>query len=253
MMLATGLAPAGCAPADYTAAERYDRGLVVVLDGAGGITRSPDDIKRGLYEAGVTHAMETFNWSEHDILQDQTDLERNRRKAAELADRLARYVAAHPDCPVHLIGISAGTGIVIFAAEALPDGCRVDGICLLASSLNAGYDLSPAMRHVRNEITNFTSALDIAVLAVGVTVTGTVDRSREVSAGLYGFHLPGDASHETRLLYERKLIEVPWHPGYVIHGHMGHHLGASSSAFVRQKMGPIVLDAERRRGRPVSQ
>ncbi|NLX58743.1 MAG: hypothetical protein GXY74_06610 [Phycisphaerae bacterium] len=238
----------GCAEPNYTAPERYGNGLVLVFDGAGGITRAPVQIRRGLHEGGVDHAIEIVDWTAgHNVLEDQTNLERNRGVARQSSDRIARYVAEHPGRPVHLIGISAGTGIVVFAAEQLPAGVKVDGLVLMASSLTNTYNLAPAMNRVRNDITNFSSVADVGVLGVGVGLAGTVDRGSGVAAGLYGFRLPEDASAQVRALYQEKLVEVPWTATHVIFGHMGDHLGASSSGFVKRFVAPIVLDASRLR------
>ena len=238
----------GCRTVDYTAVERYEYGLVLVLGGAGGITPAPRQIQQGLDEGGVKHAIEVFKWTgSHNVLEDQQDIQRNRQVAGQLARRVTQYMGEHPARPVHLFGLSAGTGIVIFAAEQLPAARPVDGICLLASSLNNNYDLAPALVRVRNEVTNFSSVADVGVLGVGVGLAGTVDRGHGVSAGLGGFALPKGASETTRRLYKEKLVEMPWNPAYVIFGHLGDHLGASSAGFVKQYMAPIVLDAERRR------
>ena len=238
----------GCSAVDYTAPERYERGLVVILGGAGGITPAPRQICQGLHDGGVDHALEVFEWSgRHDVLEDQQDIQRNRRVAGQLAARVLRYMGEHPTRPVHLIGLSAGTGIVVFTLEQLPMGRRVDGVCLLASSLNNNYDLTCALGRVRNDITNFSSIADVVILGVGVGVAGTVDRGTGVSAGIGGFALPKGAGEATRRLYKDNLVEMPWNPAYIIFGHVGDHLGASSSGFVKQFMAPVVLDAERRR------
>lgn len=245
------LALGGCV--DYTAAERYQTGLVVVLDGAGDVTMAPGQIRWGLHDGGVRDAIEVFPWSDsHNVLADQTNVQRNREVAGQLTSRLLEYMAEHPGRPVHLIGLSAGTGIVIFAVEQLPLDHPVDGVCLMASSLSDTYDLEPALRRIRNEITNFSSVADVGVLGVGVGVAGTVDRGQSGAAGLGGFKMPTGASADTERLYANKVVEMPWNPAYLIFGHAGDHLGASSSGFVKQFMAPIVLDAQRRRaaGRP---
>jgi pimeloyl-ACP methyl ester carboxylesterase len=237
----------GCV--DYTAAERYEQGLVVVLGGAGNITTAPNQIRWGLDTGGVDHAIEIFSWSEsHNVLADQTDIAANRGAAGRVANRLVAYMNAHPGRPVHLIGLSAGTGIAVFALEQMPSGRSIDGVCLLASSLNDTYDLTRALGHVRNEVTNFSSMLDVLVLGVGVGVAGTVDRGEGSAAGLSGFKLPASASAGTKSLYAERLVEMPWEAPYILYGNAGDHLGASSSGFVKHFMAPIVLDAQRRRG-----
>lgn len=249
MMMAVALLAGLTGCVDYTAAERYEQGLVVVLGGAGNLTASPNQIQRGLDNGGVDHAIEIFQWSEsHNVLADQTDIAANRAAAGNVAQRLVAYMDSYPGRPVHLVGLSAGTGIAVFALEQMPPGRSVDGVCLLASSLSDAYDLTRALEHVRNEVTNFQSnAIDL-VLGVGVGVAGTVDRGKGIAAGLGGFKLPPSASARTKALYAEKLVEMPWDASYILYGNAGDHLGASSSGFVKHFMAPIVLDAERRRG-----
>jgi hypothetical protein len=233
----------GCSPAigSYAASDRLERGLVVILDGAGGFTDTFNNIAKGLDDAGLNQAFEPFEWSTHDALQDQVDLQRNRLFASELTNLIVSYRQEYPGRPVHLVGLSAGTGLVIFSAEGLPPGIKVDGIFLLGSSLSSTYDLTPAMRHVRRAITNFSSPADVFVLGAGVAVTGTVDRSHSLPAGIAGFHLPKDASPATKQLYQAKLVEVPWNPSYVIYGDLGGHLGATSSAFTQHMIAPVII------------
>ncbi len=233
---------AGCSPASsYAASDRLERGLVVVLDGAGGITDTFNYIAKGLNDAGINQAFEPYVWSAHDVFQDQIDLRRNREIAADLANFILSYHQEYPDRPIHLVGLSAGSGIVIFAAEALPPGVKVDGIFLLGSSLSSAYDLAPALHHVRNQITNFSSLADVAILGAGVAVTGTVDRTHRLPAGIAGFKLPADASTATRQLYQAKLVEVPWKPTFVIYGDLGNHLGATTPAFAQHMIAPVIL------------
>ena len=241
----------GCAHCDNcNSPQRLERGLVLVLDGAGGITAAFEQVAKGLNDAGVNQAFEPYEWSTHDVFQDQVDLQRNHEMAAGLTNFIVGYLQHYPGRPVHLIGLSAGTGIVIFAAEALPPGVQVDGIFLLGSSLSSGYDLSAALGHVRHAITNFSSVADVGVLGAGVAVTGTVDRSHSLPAGITGFHLPKDALPGTRQLYLAKLVEVPWNPTYVVYGDLGGHLGATTPAFAQHMIAPVILSNSARQSGP---
>lgn len=233
----------GCSPTvgSYASSDRLERGLVIILDGAGGITDTFDSVAKGLDKAGVHQAFEPYEWSAHSVLEDQMDLQRNREMAAGLTSLILGYRQEYPGRPVHLVGLSAGTGLVIFAAEGLPSGYKIDGIFLLGSSLSSTYDLSPAMQHVRHTITNFSSVADVAVLGAGVAVTGTVDRGHSTPAGIAGFKLPKDASTEKKQLYAAKLVEVPWNPRYVIYGDLGGHLGATSSSFAQHMIAPVII------------
>ncbi|MBM4016835.1 MAG: hypothetical protein FJ288_00680 [Planctomycetes bacterium] len=241
-VLAAALA-AGCGQVNYTSPERYERGLVVCLSGAGGMMGECDRIREGLDSGGVDRAIEIFDWSRGEVFADQVSVEGNRRIAANLARHVEAYAQGHPGRPVHLVGISAGTGLIVWALEALQDGFQVDGAVILASSLDTRYDLSKSLARVRDRIWSFSSVAD-TVLSLGVTWAGTVDRGGGLAGGLVGFSPPDGAPDEAKTLYRDKLAQVPWWPGDVILGHLGDHLGATNPTFVRVRIAPLVLGKE---------
>jgi len=232
------LAAVGCNGAKYTTPARYERGLVICLSGAGGFTGECGRIRDGLNAGGVDRAIEIFEWSQGGVLSDQVAVEENRRKATELAYRVEAYMAEHPGRPVHLVGLSAGTGLVVWALEDL--SVQVEGAILLASSLGAHYDLTPALSKVRDRLYSFNSLAD-TVLGLGIAVTGTVDREGDIAGGLAGFSLPAGASETSKTLYKEKLVQIGWWPGDVILGNLGDHLGTTNPLFVQARLTPLVL------------
>ncbi len=231
---------AGCAQVNYTDDDRYTEGLVVCLSGAGGGMGETDRVREGLNAGGVRRAIEVFEWSAGGVLADQTDVEANRRKARRLARRIEGYIRSHPGRDVHLIGVSAGTGLVVWALEDLAEGCQATGAVLVSSSLDTKYDLTRALGKVSDRLYSFNSVAD-TVLSLGVTWAGTVDRGGGLAGGLVGFSPPDGASEETQALYKEKLVEISWWPGDVVLGHLGDHLGATNPAYVKAKIAPIVL------------
>jgi len=231
----------GCHRVNYTAPERYERGLVVVLSGAGDIMGEVDSIRSGLDSGGVKQALETFRWSQGEVLTDQTALEHNRRMAQRLARRLEAYERQYPGRPVRLIGVSAGTGIAVFAIENLRAPAHVTDAILLSSSLQAHYNLASALQHVRQKLYVFTNSAADVVLSAGVGITGTVDRSGNAAGGLFGFTPPENAAAVAKQLYKDKLVHIAWRPGDILLGNPGDHLGPTRSAFVRDRIAPIVL------------
>ena len=231
---------AGCAQVNYTDDGRYTEGLVVCLSGAGGMMGETDRVREGLNAGGVRRAIEVFEWSAGGVLADQTDVEANRQKAHRLARRIEGYIWSHPGRDVHLIGVSAGTGLVVWALEDLAEGCEATGAVLISSSLDTKYDLTRALGKVSDRLYSFNSVAD-TVLSLGVTLTGTVDRGGGLAGGLVGFSPPDGASEETQALYKEKLVEISWWPGDVVLGHLGNHLGATNPAYVKAKIAPIVL------------
>jgi len=234
------LASAGCHTTNYTAPERYERGLVVCLSGAGGMMGEVNRIRDGLDSGGVGHAIECFDWSCGVVLSDQANVAENRRKAGRLARRIEAYQRRYPDRPVHLIGVSAGTGLVVWALENLDPERPATGAVLLASSLDAKYDLSRALGRVTDRLYSFHSVAD-TILSLGVTWAGTVDRGGGIAGGFVGFSPPEDAPAETKRLYEERLVQFAWHPGEMVLGHLGDHLGATNPNYVRIRIAPLVL------------
>lgn len=229
----------GCSQVDYTTPQRYRKGLVICLSGAGGATGEVDRIRQGLDEGKVDYALEPFSWSRHEVISDQADIEENKRRARQLARRIETYQQEYPDRPVWLVGFSAGTGIVTWAVEDLQPDSRVRGVVLLASSLNAGYDLTRVLQNTAGKLHNFHSPAD-PVLGLGIPVAGSVDRQRTFTGGQFGFKPPADADQTKKNLYTDKLVQRSWQPGDVFEGHYGGHLGATFPAFIRRHVAPLI-------------
>jgi hypothetical protein len=223
--------------------DTHAHGRVYVLSGAGGMMGECERIRDGLQDGGVRRPIEVFHWSRGGVLTDQTGVEANRRKAHDLARRIEAFQRVSPGSPVHVIGVSAGTGLVVWALEDLEPGTEVTAAILISSSLDTRYNLGRALRKTRDGIYSFRSVAD-TVLSLGVTWAGTVDRNGGLAGGLVGFGPPGDASDETKRLYREKLHEISWWPGDTVYGHLGDHLGATNPAYVKAKIAPIVLGRE---------
>ena len=227
-----------------TDVERYEHGLVVCLSGAGGMMGETGDIRQGLTDGGVEYAIEVFDWSTGVVLIDQMALETNKRKAKALARRIEEYQQEHPGRPVHLVGVSAGTGLVVWALEDLAPGCHVESAFLIAPSLWHKYDLSAAMQELEDRLYNFYSPWD-PVLALLVPVFGTVDRINGVSGGLRGFGLPDTADERAKAVYKSKLEQIGWGSKDAAYGHIGGHLGATRPAYVGARIAPLLKRGKR--------
>jgi len=248
ILMVCAAAAGGCGHAVQTNVEHfanltdgggYDRGLVICLSGAGGLTGEVDRFRQGLLDGGIPCAIETFEWSSGWVLGDQTDLSANKEKARQLARRIEKYRQEYPKRPVHLIGVSAGTGLIVWALEDLGPDYSVDNVFLIASSLSSQYDLSAALKNVSGRLYNCYSAAD-TVLALLVPLTGTVDRNSGDSGGLHGFRPPENADGQTKVLYEAKLLQTAWEPKDRAYGHDGDHLGGTQPAFVRECVASVV-------------
>jgi hypothetical protein len=164
-----------------------------------------------------------------------------RAKARQLAKAITEYKGANPHEAVNLIGLSAGTSIVVFALEELPEDHPVDNAILLGSSLNSDYDLGEALKRVRNRMYVFTSKRD-TVLQFLMPITGTADRKMLTgkAAGITGFRLPPKANVETRHLYA-KVVNIAWVPEFERAGHAGGHIDVVNRRFVKEYVAPLVF------------
>lgn len=248
VVVACAIAAGGCGREYRTEADRfvnlsagtgYDRGLVICLSGAGGVMGEVGRIRQGLVDGGVGCAIEAFEWSTGNLLADQTDLMANKEKARMLTRRIEKYQEERPDCPVHLIGVSAGTGLVVWAVENLSPDRPVDNVMLVASSLSGRYDLSGVLKNVGGCLCSYYSAADL-VLGILVPVTGTVDRTSGSAGGLGGFRIPDDADDQTWMLYSDRLLQIGWKPADATYGHIGDHLGGTQPAYVREYIASLA-------------
>ncbi len=71
-------------------------------------------------------------------------------RAADIAQHICAYQDAYPGRHVNLVAQSGGSGVAVFAAEALPEGREVDRIVLLGAALSPTYNLSRALARTRN-------------------------------------------------------------------------------------------------------
>lgn len=226
-----------------TATERDD--VIFYCDGAGGggpLTHWGRSVEEGLRRDGYEGEFRCFRWHTGlGVLADQTSsVEYKRGKARELVGYMKKHWQRFPGGSVHLIGLSAGSAIVVYALEALPDAYQVDEVILLGSSLSADYDLRRALRRVRGEVHVFTSKHD-RVLSLLVPLAGTADRQHvgKRVAGRYGILLPPGADDESQALYS-KIVNVEWDDTRAAHGDSGAHTGATDARFVQRFIAPLV-------------
>jgi hypothetical protein len=211
--------------------------LVIFLDGAGW-SGSDIGVRNGLREAGFQGDVETFPWTSLlGPLPDHFLAARNKAKGKDLAERIVERRRQRPTADLHLMGLSAGTAVLIFGLEQLPAGVQVDHVVLFAPSISADHDLSGAMEHVRGHLYATCSPFD------GILVEMRLDADGRTGppAGLYGLRIPSQV--ERYDLYSR-VVNLPWRPAYADLGWRGDHTGATGSRFVREIIGPRVLSDE---------
>lgn len=209
---------------------------VIYLDGAGWYS-SAGSVSAGLRSGGYRGAFERFNWSSLlGVGADHFVASRSGLNARRLARRIQAIHEADPGGPLHLIGLSAGTLVVLRALEALPEEVSVDRVVLLSSSVSAGFDLSEALPHVRGRIYATCSPYDRILSSLAVSADGRTGKT----VGQIGFVLPKDLLPEQKQRYQ-KVVNLHWNPAYAGFGWNGGHVSATNRRFVRTVITPRVL------------
>jgi hypothetical protein len=242
---------AGCSTTMPDREVRMTRSYVYYFDGAGGgglISNWGGGLRQGFLDSGYDGAGEMFRWETgFGVVADQdSSVEYKRGKAVECAREIQEYKQEHPNAPVSLIGLSAGTAVAVFTLEALPQTCQVEDVILLGASIGADYDMTRALRRVRNRVYVFTSERD-AVLSFLVPMSGTADRQQGVAAaGLNGFQMSVGGSADTQRQYA-KISYVPWRPEFENYGDFGGHTDTVKAPFVQAYISPLIMQANARR------
>jgi pimeloyl-ACP methyl ester carboxylesterase len=226
---------------------RADKGVTYYCPGAGNFDMGDAGIREGLRAAGYRGEVARLTWSvSFNPAIDQSVRIISKAGAANLARCIEDYMDRYPGRPVNVVGLSAGTGVAIFALEELKPGYDVNNVVLLGSSLSYNYDVSKALRRVRGNIYVWYSSND-AVLAGPMKVFGTIDGQLGVDgAGAVGLRPRGGA--------DDRIVNTPWRPEFARYGYHGGHLDCTSAGFVRKYVAPHILsgDAASRRSTAVA-
>lgn len=227
-------------------AERVDRGLVIVLPGSWGDSPADHGIVKGLIRSNLDAKIEIDDWTVGHwtvrpllIPYNVRALERNQAQARRIADKIVAYQTSYPGRPVYLVGYSGGGAVAVMALESLPENLKITGAVLLAPSLSCTYDLQRALRHTEQGIRNFYSPLDIPVLAILCTAIGTSDGRHVLPAGVVGF-FGGETPDEPSVAAASRLEQQAYQPSMLLRGHAGGHFGWIGSAFVADRVAPLV-------------
>ena len=224
--------PCGCAQA-----------VVFSADGAGNSAELTEALRQGAAEAGLPLDVEMVDWSYGPgrYLADEMDFGHTRAAGMALAARVAAYRQTCSASRIYLIGHSAGSAVVLIAAEQLPPG-SVDRIALLAPSVSSRYDLRPALRCAREGIDVFSSERDVAWLGLGVAIVGTADRRWTAAAGRVSFRPVIEMPEDARLY--GKLRDHPWNPCVAWTGNEGGHFGTFlETLYLRSYVLPLFAAA----------
>lgn len=213
--------------------------MVFYLDGAGWYS-SAGSVESGLRKFGYKGSFQIFSWSaflgpahDHFFNANSTLI------AGRLARRIEKARAANPEAPIHVMGLSAGTSLILRALEELEDGVKVDNVVLFSSSASSEHNLTKAMRHVKRNLYATTSPYDSILSTLPVNADGKGGHP----AGRVGFRFPRGSTRESISAYQR-VVNLPWQPSYLGFGWNGSHTSVTGSGFVAAVIAPRVLTSE---------
>ncbi len=208
----------------------------IFLDGAGWFS-GDGPVRSGLHRAGYPGAVERFEWTSLlGPISDYLLATPSHPKVAALASRITKLRLANPDGQIILMGLSAGTSIVVYALERLPGDIQVDYVVLLSPAISSRHDLTGALKHVKHTL--YATCTPHDMILTGIS---TADQRNDKPAGLVGLKLPKRMNAVKRKLYS-KVVNIPWRPGYVAYGWGGGHVSVTSSNFIRVVIAPRIMD-----------
>jgi pimeloyl-ACP methyl ester carboxylesterase len=213
-------------------------GVVFAVNGSGDFQITSTALERAVGDAGLPLEVITVEWSQGSVVADHTDWERAQEQGYLLASRVASYRQTNPGHAIYLVAHSAGTGVALTAAAAVPPG-SVNRMILFAPSVSTDYDLRPALRGTIDGIDVFYSRRDVFSLGFGVAFIGTSDGGQGCqAAGRFGFHVQAE-SPEDEVLYA-KLQQHPWERCQARAGNHGLHSGTSRQRFLHTFVLPLL-------------
>lgn len=206
--------------------ERAKNGITFYCPGVGNMDLGDEGIRTGLEKAGYHGQVARMTWSlSFNPAIDQTVRIIAQQGGKRLAGYIQDYLDQYPGREVNIVGLSAGTGVAVWALEALKPKYKVSNVVLISSSLWHKYDASRALRNVKGKIYNYYSPTD-AVLAGPMKVFGSIDGVfLEDAAGAVGLQVPPGA--------ENRIVNVEWRPEFEKYGYYGGHTDGTSAAFVQ--------------------
>jgi len=226
----------GCQAADPTA-------HIIFLDGASHFG-SATKVRSGLRRAGYRGEFEGFVWTsflgwgvDHLVRANSESV------AIKLANRIREVRTEHPDGYLALMGLSAGSAVILGALERLPEGQTVDDVVLFQPSVASDRELTRALEHVRRRMIATHCRWDAILAAMAISA----DQHIAKPAGQIGFQSPRPMSAKQRRQYI-KLLSIPWQKRYAASGWggiKGWHVSSTSPGFVRRYIAPYVLTSVR--------
>ncbi len=213
--------------------DRYGR--TYYIDGAGNWGYGVAEIQTGLRKSGYKGAVLNYTWSPtfNPALDQTVGRPIARLKGADLGKEITAYQAKYPGNEVNIICLSAGTGVGVWACEAVQPPAKVHNLVMLGSSLSSDYDVRRALSHLDGHVYVYHSQGDM-VLQGPVRSLGTID-------GKIGADAAGLVGLRPRGLKTDRIVNVAWQPKYERYGWTGAHTDATSEPFVRTYLAKHII------------
>lgn len=205
-------------------------------DGAGWYS-SAASVRSGLQKAGFKGRFKNYAWSSFlGATTDHLITARSDLVARGLARQVEDARRASPNEPIYMMGLSAGTTVILNAIEQLPQGIKVDHVVLFSSSASASRDLVPVMNNVSGRLYATTSPHDGILKSI---VTNS-DGGDGPPAGRAGFRFSGQGGRVGSDAYSR-VFNVPWRASFLQFDWDGGHTTSTEAEFVRHVIAPRVF------------
>lgn len=215
------------------------------IDGAGNWGFGVLDVPVGLEEAGYKGRVNNYQWSlTFNPALDQTLRFIAKGRGEVLGAIITDYLKNNPDADANIIALSAGTGVAIWAVEAVKPPHKVNNVILVGSSLSSNYDTRKALENMKGDIYVYYSASD-PVLQGPVRVLGTIDGKFDDSAGLVGLRGPGKSSG--------RIHNIGWSSRYAALGWTGGHADCTNKRFVKAELSKYIVRTARKAPATVAQ
>ena len=159
-----------------------------------------------------------------------------RARGRELAGLVLAQKQARPDMPVSLVGHSAGSFVVLVAAEQLPPD-TLERIVLLSPSVSSGYDVRPALPRPG---TAWMSS--IAPTTGSGSAPSRPWLARPTTPSKIAPRVDSDSSRNWRAGEDplfTKLRQYEWNPSIDQTGNDGGHYGAYQPGHLRKFVLPL--------------
>jgi len=204
------------------------------IDGAGNWGYGVFEVPEGLAEAGYKGAVTNHRWSlTLNPALDQTLRFIARGSGDLLGSEITSYLRSHPGADANIIALSAGTGVGVWAIEAVKPPYKVNNFVMIGSSLSNRYDVRKALANMKGRIYVYHAASD-PVLDGPVRALGTIDGSFDDAAGLVGLRGPG--------VDTGRVVNIPWSSKYASLGWTGGHTDCTNRQFVCKEIACGIVE-----------